>query len=196
MIREEQMQHSILTVSGAEKFFPLIRMAMQNVPVQSMEYRTSAAAARRCILERYYSLVVVNAPLPDETGVELALDAASQCSASILLVVPDEIYEDTLDRVTDHGIPVLAKPFPALRIAHAMRFLSAQQGKQNEAKQKLLAAEEKLQELRLVDKAKFLLLEHRHMTEEEAHRYIGKQAMDHGTSRKRIAQRILDDYEG
>ena len=77
-----------------------------------------------------------------------------------------------------------------------MRFLSAQQGKQNEAKQKLLAAEEKLQELRLVDKAKFLLLEHRHMTEEEAHRYIGKQAMDHGTSRKKIAQRILDDYEG
>ena len=111
-------------------------------------------------------------------------------------VVPDGIYEDTLDRVTDHGILVLAKPFPALRIAHAMRFLSAQQGKQNEAKQKLLAAEEKLQELRLVDKAKFLLLEHRHMTEEEAHRYIGKQAMDHGTSRKRIAQRILDDYEG
>ena len=37
------------------------------------------------------------------------------------------------------------------------------------------------------------LMEHRHMTEAEAHRYIGKQAMDHGMSRKRIAQEILDD---
>lgn len=195
MTRGEQIQHSILAVSGAEKFFPLVRMALQHTPVQSMEYRTSAAAARRCILERYYSMVVVNAPLPDETGVELAVDAAGQCSASILLVVPDGIYEDTLDRVTDLGILVLAKPFPSQRIAHAMRFLSAQQEKLKEAERRVLAAEEKVQELRLVDKAKFLLLEHRHMTEEEAHRYIGKQAMDHGTSRRRIAQRILDDYE-
>ena len=76
-----------------------------------------------------------------------------------------------------------------------MRFLSAQQAKLKEAEEKILAAEEKVQEIRLVDKAKFLLIEHRHLSEDEAHRLIGKQAMNHGVSRKRIAQRILEEYE-
>ena len=190
MSRGEQVQHSILTVSGEERFFPVIRRSLQGECV-----RTSAAAARRCILERYYSTIVVNAPLPDETGVELAVDAARECNASVLLVVPDDIYEDTLDRVTDYGILVLAKPFPLTRIRHAMRFLTAQQTRLKEAERKVLAAEEKVREIRLVDKAKFLLIERSHMSEDEAHRYIGKQAMDHGVSRKRIAQRILDENE-
>ena len=59
--------------------------------------------------------------------------------------------------------------------------------------QKVQNAEEKVQEIRLIDKAKFLLVEQRHMTEDEAHRYIGKNAMDHGVSRKRIAQQIIDE---
>lgn len=195
MSRVEQIQHSILTVSGEEKFFPLIRRSLQGECVLSAEYRTGAAAARRCILERYYSIIVINGPLPDETGVELAIDTVRECSASVLLVVPDGIYEDTLDRVTDYGILVLAKPFPLPRISHAVRFLTAQQTRLKEAERKVLAAEEKVQEIRLVDKAKFLLIERNHMTEDEAHRYIGKQAMDHGVSRKRIAQRILDENE-
>ncbi|MBQ9443602.1 MAG: ANTAR domain-containing protein, partial [Lachnospiraceae bacterium] len=55
------------------------------------------------------------------------------------------------------------------------------------------AAEEKIEELRIVSKAKILLVEKKKMTEDEAHRYIGKQAMDRGVSRRRIAERILDD---
>ena len=60
---------------------------------------------------------------------------------------------------------------------------------------KIQKAEEKLEELKIVNQAKFLLIEKKHMTEDEAHRYIGKQAMDGGISRGRAAQRILDDLE-
>jgi response regulator NasT len=52
-----------------------------------------------------------------------------------------------------------------------------------------------MEELRLVSKAKVLLVEKKKMTEDEAHRLIGKQAMDQGISRRRAAQRLLDDLE-
>ena len=55
------------------------------------------------------------------------------------------------------------------------------------------AAEEKAEEQRIIDRAKFYLIEKKQMTEDEAHRYIGKQSMDSGISRRRIAERILDD---
>ena len=193
MPKEEQIRHSIPTVSGDEKIFPLIRRSIRNECIMSAEHRSSAVEARRCILERYYTIVVINSPLPDESGVEFAIDTARQCNASILLIVPAGIYAETVERAADHGIMVIEKPIPVHRINYMMRYLSARQSRLKKLELSVQAAEEKVQEIRLVDKAKFYLVEHRHMTEDEAHRYIGKQAMDHGTSRKRIAQEILDE---
>lgn len=193
MHTEEQTKHSILTVSGKKELLPLVRRSLQNECIISAEYANDAASARRCILDRYYTIVVINSPLQGESGVELAIDTACQCSASILLIVPGAIYAETIERVADFGILVIEKPFPVLRLNRAMHFLSAQQTRLQKLEEKVRAAEEKVQEIMLVDKAKFFLMEHRHMTEAEAHRYIGKQAMNHGMSRKRIAQEILDD---
>ena len=50
-----------------------------------------------------------------------------------------------------------------------------------------------MEDLRTVDKAKIMLIEKKQMTEDQAHRFIGKTAMDHGISRKRAAIRIMDD---
>ena len=191
--REEQIKHFLLTVSGKKELLPLIRRSLQNECIMQAEYIDSAAGARRYILERYYTIVVINSPLQGESGVELAIDTARQCSASILLIVPGDIYVETMERVIDYGILVIDKPFTMHRLNRAMRFLSAHQARLKKLEDRVQAAEEKVQEIKLIDKAKFLLMEHQHMTEDEAHRYIGKQAMDHGTSRKRIAQEILDE---
>ena len=193
MHTEEQTKHSILTVSGKKELLPLVRRSLQNECILSAEYANDAASARRWILERYYTIVVINAPLQGESGVELAIDMACQCSTSVLLIVPGGIYAETVERVTGFGVLVIEKPFPVLRLNRAMRFLSAHQARLQKLEEKVRAAEAKVQEIMLVDKAKFFLVEHRHMTEDEAHRYIGKQAMDRGMSRKRIAQGILDD---
>ncbi len=193
MHTEEQIKHSILTVSGKKELLPLVRRSLQSECILSAEHAHDAAGARRCILDRYYTIVVINSPLQGESGVELAIDMAGQCNASILLIVPSASYAETIERVTDYGILVIEKPFPVLRLHRAMRFLSAHQARLQKLEGKLRAAEEKAREIMLVDKAKFFLVEHRHMTEDEAHRYIGKQAMDRGMSRRRIAQEILDD---
>ncbi len=42
---------------------------------------------------------------------------------------------------------------------------------------------------------KCLLIEKKRMTEAEAHRFIGKQAMDQGLSRRRAAMRLLEELE-
>ena len=52
-----------------------------------------------------------------------------------------------------------------------------------------------MEELRIVSRAKLLLMEKRHMTEDEAHRLIGKQAMDKGLTRRQAAEKILDELE-
>lgn len=185
--------HSILIVSASEQFDAIVKRSLKGFT--TINFVKSGSLARRSVMEKEYDIIVVNSPLPDETGIDLALDTAEKSRASILLVVPKEIYEDVMERVTDLGVLVLPKPFPKGRVDKAVRFLAAIQKKSLKLEKKVLSIEEKMEELRLVSRAKILLVEKKHMSEDEAHRYIGKAAMDNGVSRKRIAEKILEDIE-
>ena len=55
--------------------------------------------------------------------------------------------------------------------------------------------QQKVEEIRLVDRAKCALIQYLNMTEAQAHRHIEKQAMDLRVSRAKIAQSILNTYE-
>ena len=57
------------------------------------------------------------------------------------------------------------------------------------------AAEKKLEEMRLVGRAKCMLMQYRGLTEQQAHRQIEKQAMDSRQTRGAVALEILDTYE-
>ena len=61
---------------------------------------------------------------------------------------------------------------------------------------KTASIEEKMEEIRIVNRAKLLLIEQLKMTEKEAHRYIEKQAMDLRISRAEVARSILINYAG
>ncbi|MBO7710936.1 MAG: ANTAR domain-containing protein [Lachnospiraceae bacterium] len=190
-----EKQYSILVVSGSEKFDAQVRKVLSRGRFLPPGFHRNAASARRCLLEHEYDLVVVNCPLPDEFGHELAADAARKWGASVLMVVPAEVYDNVLEHVTDMGILALAKPASQERLGHAVRYLAAVRGRIHELQQQVRRAAEKMDELRLVSKAKILLVEKRHLTEDEAHSLIGREAMDHGLTRKRVAQQMIEDLE-
>ena len=61
--------------------------------------------------------------------------------------------------------------------------------------QKTASIEEKMEEIRIINRAKWLLIEQLKMTEKEAHRYIEKQAMDRCVTRRKIAENIISTYK-
>ena len=193
MPKDEFIQHSVLIVSSSEQFDAIVKRSLPKKTFPSVESRKSASLARRSFLERYYDLVIINAPLPDENGLEISLDIIDTSNASVLLVVSKESYDDMTERVTDYGVLVLAKPFHWRQIDKAIRFLTAIQNKRHHLEKKMRDLQDKMEDLRTVAKAKCMLIEKKQMTEEQAHRFIGKTAMDHGISRKRAAIRIMDD---
>lgn len=185
--------HSILIVSASGQFDAIVKRSLKGFT--TIDVVKSGSLARRAVLEKEYDIMVVDFPLNDETGTDLVLDTAEKSRTSILIVVPKEVYEDVLEKVTDYGILVLPKPFPKGRVDKAVRFLAAVQTRSLKLEKKIISVEEKMEELRLVSRAKILLVEKKNMTEDEAHRYIGKAAMDNGVSRKRVAEKILEDME-
>ena len=193
MPRDKDIQHSILIVSSSDRFALLVKRSLKNYI--TIDTAKSSSLARRYILEKDYALVVIDSPLPDETGDDLALDITEKRDASVMLVAPEEISGFVMENAADHGILVVRKPAPAGQIDKAIRFLTAVQNKMVRLKQKTRKVEEKLEESRAVNRAKLLLVEKKGFTEETAHKFIGKQAMNRRVSRKRIAQRIIEDLD-
>ena len=191
MPRRSDINHSILIVSDSERFVTIVKNSL--VGFTTIDVRKNASAARRCALERYYNIMVIDSPLSDEMGESLAIDIAEKSHTSVLLVTPQELFDSLTEEVTDYGVLVVPKPFPTGRIDKAVRYLISIQDRYFEMEKKRLSLEDKMEELRLVSKAKILLVEREHMTEDEAHRFIGKQAMNRGVSRRKIAEEILDD---
>ena len=52
-----------------------------------------------------------------------------------------------------------------------------------------------MEEIRLVNRAKWLLIDELKMSEPDTHRYIEKQAMDLCVSKREVAEEIIKTYE-
>jgi response regulator NasT len=54
---------------------------------------------------------------------------------------------------------------------------------------------QKIEDIRIIDRAKCILISHLSLSEPDAHRYIEKQAMDMRQTRRKVAEEILKTYE-
>ena len=192
MPKNEQRRNNILLVSGSEQFDAVVHKALPENGLVFVDRKKTATLARRSLMDKRYDLVIINAPLPDEMGYDLAMDICAEHGASVIIATPPEIYDAVWDYVADQGIMVILKPLDFDNISKGIRFLLATQARMHAFEETIQKQEDKMEELRLVSQAKILLMEKKHVSEKEAHRMIGKEAMDHGVSRKMVARNIID----
>lgn len=155
----------------------------------------SGAEARRRMLEIDFELIAVNAPLPDEFGHELCMDAMEKTNAGVILLAKATEAEQIAARVGEYGVIVLSKPFSNALFVQVVRMAAAGNHRLARLRAENVRLQEKIAQIRLVSRAKCCLIEKKGMTEADAHRYIEKQAMDTRRGRSEIAQEILDSLD-
>ena len=192
---ELERRYSVLAVSASLKFVETLRTLLPEGRYGLVTVLHDAAAARRALAENSYDLVLINTPLPDEFGTRLALDACESSSAGVLLLVKAEHCPDIEAQVSAHGVLTLAKPTSAQLFAQTLRLLCITRERLRGMEKKAVTLQEKMEEIRLVNRAKWLLIEELKMTEQEAHRYIEKRAMDRCVTRRAVAEQILSTYQ-
>jgi len=142
-----------------------------------------------------FDLILVNAPLPDDVGIDFAMESCAGSDAGVLLLIKSELYEETYYKVLPAGVIALPKPTSTQMVSQSLRVLCAIRERLRGVRQHQATVEEKIEELRLVNRAKWLLIECLHMTEPDAHRYITRQAMEERTSKREIAESIIRTYQ-
>ena len=190
----EERKYSVLIVSAGEKFNSALSSLMPESRYHLTKYVASVSAAKREWIERSYDFVVINSPLKDDPGIEFAIDSVSSKGVVVLLIVPADILGAIADRVSPHGVYTLAKPLSRPSLITAFDWMVSTRERLRLLERKTLSLEDKMNEIRIVNRAKWLLISELRMEEPHAHRYIEKQAMDQCISKREVSEQIIKTY--
>ena len=191
----EQSHYRVLIVSLSEKFNSEIGSLMQeSFSADKVDCVSSAGGARRRLLENTYDFIIVNAPLRDEFGSRLCMDASVSSGTVAAMFTATEVHEEIVHKVTPHGVFVIRKPAAKQTVAQSFSLLVSARERLRAVEKKAGKAESKLDEIKVVNRAKWLLIDNEDMSEAQAHKHIEKAAMDSGITKKQAAQIIIENY--
>lgn len=190
----KEQTYSVLAVSASEQVNQALSKIFPITVYSPISFVSNISAAKRVLGERDFDFVIINSPLPDDAGVRFAIDTVGSRNSVVLFLVRSELYGDMYDILAENGVFLLSKPISVTLFQAAAGWLVSARERLRQNEKKTLSIEEKMNEIRLVNRAKWLLISELKMTEPDAHRYIEKRAMDLCTTKQKIAEEIIKTY--
>ena len=191
----KELQMSVLIASSNEKFDQVLLSLLPANEYEPVEVVTSAGAARRKLNNQSFDLLIVNAPLKDERGANLAVDIAGETGIGVLLFLDAAVFDEISVKTEQYGVLTLSKPTNRAIVTQSLKLLCATRQRLKRMEIKAQSFEEKIEEIKLINRAKILLMDKADLDEEGAHKFIEKLAMDSRSSKRRIAEEIIAKYK-
>lgn len=185
----------ILVVCSLEKGLKVYTDNLKSMGYIHIDTEENGAAARRRLIEDEYDLVIIDTPLKDEFGTELAVKLSQKGNTGIILIVKSGESEMIGSKVEEHGIFIIPKPFTKSIFYQGVKFVFTSLRRVSRLKDEQTKLLKQVEDIKKVDRAKCLLIQYNKLTEKEAHKYIEKQAMDLRLSRRAVADKIIKYFE-
>jgi len=185
----------ILIVSTQKQSSDALYDIIKPLLFSGYDYAASASEARRKFDHTEYDLTIINAPLTDEFGTELALDIAEKSLSAILILVKADLLEQVQEKVAVTGAFVVGKPINKHVLLQSIPFVLNSKQIIATLREQNKALKRKMDDVKVIERAKYCLIKHLGFDEKQAHRYIQKQAMDLRISPRTVADNILKTYE-
>jgi response regulator NasT len=186
---------SALIVSNSEKETALFTVMLNAASIDQITSINSVGKARQLTVKQDFDLIIVNMPLPDESGESFSRNAALNGVSQVILFVKSESFEAVSAACEQDGVLTISKPMDKTFFWSALLFAKSVQKRIKRIQAENIKLKQKIEDIRIIDRAKWLLISYMKMNEQEAHRYIEKQAMDMRSSRRIVAENILKQYD-
>jgi response regulator NasT len=184
----------VLIVCSKPDLLKDLKSLMLHQGYLSIECSLSANEARRKLDFFDPELILVNSPLQDELGIDFILDIADGTDAGIVVLSKHDYVEEMQYKLEKIGALILPKPINKMILIQTARFAAQSRKSLRGLKLQKEDLEKKMQDRKIIEQAKWMLVDKMNMTEPQAHRYIQKRAMDTRQSQLTVAQEIISKF--
>ena len=102
--------YSILVVSATDSFTSAFADLLPETRYYPVHTVASISAAKRVLSEKPFDFIIINSPLPDDTGIRFAIDTCIAKQTAVLLLVKSDIHAEIHDKAAEYGVFTLPKP--------------------------------------------------------------------------------------
>lgn len=181
---------NILVISDSEKLSFFIKPLLA-APIFFVTYSSSLNEGLQFMASTNYKIVIIDY---DVCGNLEKLLSLSSTPSVILVLTPADIFMDLSYKVAQYGILTLIKDWNGVAFYSMINTCIAVFSKMQNLFNRTIKLKDSIEEIRILQRAKCLLIEHKKISEEAAHRYIEKTAMDRGEKKRVVAERIIQMY--
>lgn len=154
------------------------------------------AMAKTVLRERHFDIILYDFPFTEEKHeISFLLNLGDVNNAFIIVVVSQPQYTRMKMKVETYGIFTIVKPIQNIVLDQLLGFAKAANYRYSQYERRNERLLDKIKEIKLVDRAKCLLIENEFMSENDAHKKIEQSAMNSRMTRYEVAKSIVDRYE-
>lgn len=186
------MEH-VLIISGsrgaADALSGFLKETLRCTPkVVESAYQAKMALEK----DASWDLAVINAPLLDESGVELAKYVTQKTAASCILLIRQETVEQLADFPERYQVILLGKPVGKPFLYQVLQAVDVTLRRMLRLYEENRHLEGKIKDIQTIDRAKFMMMQYQGMTESQAHAYLERYAMNQRKRKPIAALEIID----
>lgn len=182
----------VLTVSSSDKGADFIA---ERLGADALADRVKSCAEADDALGGDYDLIIINAPVKGGGEINFAAAAARKSRSGVLILLPADAYALSGAALAKQGVYAVKKPLSVEAFGQGLAFVIASNERLKGFAEEKETLKEKVEETKLVARAKLLLVQKLAFTEEAAHKYIEKRAMDLCVKRSAVAEDIIKTYK-
>ena len=164
-------QKEVFVISSNENFHRYVRENLPDGDFTVSGGAGSCTEARQKMMGSRCAVVLINLPLADECGTELAGDLAENTASSVIAVVKNEQEPEYRQSLEPAGVFVLGRPFPHSSFHQVLYDAASAYARSQIMSQENQRLQIKLIDLRIVNRAKYALIRYLGMTEEQIRQY-------------------------
>lgn len=186
---------SVLIISKTEKAFAPLEELMKSAGYDDVNSAFTSQQVTELSRQRNFDVIVINTPILDGGGIDLSVELSKCTRSGIFVLMKSEVYEKCCDTLEKDGVFAVQKPLNRVCFCQCLKIWEISRRRLGSLETENTKLKNQVEEMKIINRAKFALMQCLTMSEQQAHRYIEKQAMDMRISKLKVAQRVLSTYE-
>ncbi len=168
-----------------------IKYALQRSGYSVGNICTSGNETLRSVRSQMPDILLINFDMPDITGLETATIIGDENICSVILFVTNTQKEFCVDLVEDYDITLHLKPINKVALLSTIDTVVQNRRRMRKLEKELTMLKKGLDDRKLIEQAKGILMKRKGISEGEAYRRIQKMSMDSRIAMRDIAKRII-----
>lgn len=185
---------NILIAGKTEEICDSIAQLLLELDCDNISIFTSGTIIRGVHISKFDS-VIISTPLSDEFGLDLVADIAKDTKNGVVVLAKREIADEVQKKIRFTGAFVLPRPFNKALLIQTIKLAEVAHIGMAKLEEENRQLSQQLSDMKIVNRAKSMLMQYLNLTEEQAHRHIQKQAMDLRKTQRAVAEDILKTYQ-